>query len=123
MTEDNEIKDFGTRRPGMNVPEHYFDDFQLKMEQLIDAEIGQTESEQKLAPKISLWSQVKPWLYMAAMFISFVVVFRVFIHTDEKNDSSVVLSNNDDEQVLFDDALVASVSDYDLYESLYANAD
>lgn len=119
MREEKEIKDFGTRQPGMRVPEGYFADFANRMDALIDA---LPEEEKPLAPKVTLWMKVKPWMYLAAMFISFVVVFRVFIGpvtTEER----LAQAKQAEEQALVEDAIYASVSDYDLYEYLYAGAE
>lgn len=118
MREEKEILDFGTRKTGMQVPDGYFADFNSRMEGLIDA----LPVEEKFAPKVSLWTKVKPWMYMAAMFVSFVVVFRVLIGpvtTAERMASA----KQAEEQALIEDALFASVSDYDVYEYLYAGAE
>lgn len=113
---EKEIKFFGTEGTGMRVPEGYFADFSKRMEALID------EMPQEEAPKVSLWMKVKPWMYMAAMFVSFVVVFRVMIgpvSTAERNSFAAQA----EEQALVEDAIYASVSDYDVYEYMYAGAE
>lgn len=116
MKENTEIKDFGTRNTGMKVPEGYFDDFSRRMEVLIDRE------ETHAAPAVSLWAKVKPWMYMAATFVAFVVMFRILINptvNEERNAQMAAL----EEQAVYEDVLYASVSDYDIYEYLFADSE
>lgn len=117
MKENTEIKDFGTHDTGMRVPDGYFADFNCRMEALIDQ-----EDSHGLAPKISLWSKVKPWMYMAATFVAFVVMFRVLIDPTAKEERSVQMAALE-EQAVYEDVLYASVSDYDIYEYLYADGE
>lgn len=117
MREEQEIKDFGTKDTGMRVPDGYFADFAGRMDALIDALPEQPATVE--APKVSLWMKVKPWMYLAAMFVSFVVVFRVFIGPVSTSER-IASANQAEEQALVEDAIYASVSDYDLYEYMYA---
>ncbi|MEG1586511.1 MAG: hypothetical protein RR346_06515 [Bacteroidales bacterium] len=118
MREEKEIMDFGTRKTGMKVPDGYFPDFNDRMNLLID----QLPQEEVLAPKVSLWTKVKPWMYLAAMFVSFVVVFRVLIGPVSDAERTAQ-AKQAEEQALVEDAFYASVSDYDVYEYLYAGAE
>lgn len=113
---DNEIKFFGEKETGMKVPDGYFADFSNRMETLID-EVSHEE-----APKVSLWTTVKPWIYLAAMFVSFVVVFKVFIGPESAEERSM-LAAQAEEQALVEETIYASVSDYDVYEYMYADAE
>lgn len=105
--------------PGFKVPDHYFEDFSRKMELLIDQKVA---SEKEPAPKISLWGRVKPWMYMAAMMASFVVLFRMVINP-VANQEKAEIAQRAEEQTLMEDALYASISDYDLYQYLYPESE
>ena len=125
MKEDiNEIKDFGTRDTGMNVPDNYFEDFTTKMNALIDEEEVNApiiKIEEK-NDKNSIFVKLKPFVYMAAMYIALFVFFKAFI---KETPSDLSLSNAEsytETQTLIEDAMYASISDYDLMEYLYVNA-
>ncbi|MGL4293558.1 MAG: hypothetical protein ACRCSQ_08280 [Bacteroidales bacterium] len=118
MKQEKEIKDFGVKQPGMSVPYGYFADFSSRMNELIDEEC----STGKETIQVSFWQKVKPWMYLAAMFVSFVVVFRVLIGPVSDSERMAALQQTE-EQALVEDALFASLSDYDVYEYLYAGAE
>ena len=63
MKEDKDLlKKYGKKNP-FTVPEGYFQDFSEKlMEQL-------PEKEVMPEPEIRMWDRIKPWVYMAAMFV------------------------------------------------------
>ena len=117
MKDIDEIKDFGTRKTGMKVPEGYFDDLDARLGLLLDEE----ESSAEMAPKITLWTKVKPYLYMAAMFVSFVVLNKVFLNKD--TESHLAANDAIDIQTIVEENVYSSISDYDMVEYLYANAD
>ena len=120
---DEVTKDFGTRQTGMKVPEGYFADFASRMDMLIDAEEEQAgKAEETLAPKVSLWTMVKPWVYMAAMFASFAVMFRVLMVNEEASEEQLLAAQTE-EQAIVDDMIYGAVSDYDLFEYMYASAE
>lgn len=126
----DEIKDFGTRKTGFTVPDGYFADFDKRINALIDADSESVseshltqhttvniESEGESTPKVSLYSQVKPWLYMAATFISFVVFFKIFFAPDRSNS---MMAEYQEDTTAVEDVIYSSVNDYDIFEYLYA---
>lgn len=82
MTNMNEeldiIKKCGKENP-FKVPEGYFEDFtsnlmaQLQTEEATMVEAGLAE------PRITPWQRIKPWIYLAAMFIGMIVCVRVVL--------------------------------------------
>lgn len=120
MEHFDETKDFGTRKTGMKVPDNYFSDFSTKMEFLINAE---EKVEADSAPKISIWNKVKPWMYLAAMFVSFVVVFKVFLVNENNVANNTANASLTEKQNMFEQALIAPVNDYDVYEYLFAESE
>ena len=64
------------RRDGMTVPEGYFEDFAAKMA----ASLPRREWEDP-APRVvprSLWQKVRPYVYMAAMFLGVWCMMNMF---------------------------------------------
>lgn len=69
--EDNILRKAGTGTP-FTVPDGYFEKLTSEvMESLPERE----KSVQESAP--SLWERVKPWTYMAAMFVGAALIIRV----------------------------------------------
>ncbi len=66
------LKRCGTENP-FTVPEGYFEHF---TEQLMEK---LPEREAQPAPQLTLWTRVKPWVYMAAMFCGLMLSVRMFV--------------------------------------------
>lgn len=90
------------------VPEGYFEN----LAEEIVAKLPLKEVEE---PKvISLWERVKPWAYMAAMFVGIALMVRMFI--GDASEPSNILSE--------DTSIPTSEIDefYTYYEDQYANS-
>ncbi len=93
----NILEEIGNRNPFV-VPENYFEGFSKRM----DAQIGNI----KIKPK----NMLKPWLYMAAMFVGIFVLGNVFYlfyrQHQEKRDAvdlyEYYVSSQIDSSVLID---------------------
>ena len=59
------------RKHGMKVPGNYFADFTEKMTE----SLPEREFPELVQP--SLWLRVRPWIYMAAMFVGAALIIRV----------------------------------------------
>lgn len=109
------LKRCGTENP-FTVPEGYFANF---TEQLMDK---LPEQEIQPAPKLTLWTRVKPWVYMAAMFCGLMLSVRMFV--GEKSDQSpAALSESTDFSEVPDEYIDPIVNqtmmdDYTLYQYL-----
>ncbi len=69
--EDNLLKKIGTENP-FRVPEGYFDGFTSDlMSRLPEKEKTDVRREP------TTWEKVRPWLYMAAMFVGAALIIRV----------------------------------------------
>ena len=83
MKEDMNLKNkFGTNNH-FTVPEDYFEKLTSSvMERL-------PEVEEKDVPTIRLWDRVKPWMYMAAMFLGIFFMIRAVVGNNqpESNDN------------------------------------
>ena len=115
MKEDKDLlKKYGKKNP-FTVPEGYFQDFSEKlMEQL-------PEKEVMPEPEIRMWDRIKPWVYMAAMFVGLMFTVRAFVGEQPSSQSTDMEIGNYTE--IPDEYLDPSVNqtmmdDYELYQYL-----
>ncbi|WP_300727738.1 hypothetical protein [uncultured Bacteroides sp.] len=116
MKEENELlKKYGNKNP-YKVPEGYFSEFADKlMEQLPEKEVTET-------PKISAWTRMKPWVYMAAMFVGLMFTVRMVTgfkghNGNQTNVNIEAISDLPDEYI---EPIVnqTMMDDYELYQYL-----
>lgn len=91
-----------------SVPEGYFDALEQDIMQRIDNEIAQEEQR----PALSLWTKLKPSLYLAATFASVYLSFRLLV---PKPSQEQIPSHNSIAQIDTPD------EDYQTYYESYAN--
>lgn len=106
---------------GMTVPDNFFEDFNKRMIEALPE-----QSWEKSSPRImphSFWSRVRPYVYMAAMFLGIWCMMKTFdlMRGDvpvsvEKNTQLMSAINND---AFFNDYCSPAVSESDIYEDLY----
>lgn len=82
------LKRCGTENP-FTVPEGYFECF---TEQLIEK---LPEREAQPAPKLTLWTRVKPWVYMAAMFCGLMLSVRMFVGEKQSQSPAAASETTD----------------------------
>lgn len=109
------LKRCGTENP-FTVPEGYFERF---TEQLMEK---LPEREAQPAPKLTLWTRVKPWVYMAAMFCGLMLSVRMFVG-EKQSQSPAAASETTDFTEVPDEYIDPSVNqtmmdDYTLYQYL-----
>lgn len=118
MDKEKELRqNYGKNNP-FKVPDGYFD----QLTQHIMEQIPDTPAQK--AAEISLWGKIKPWIYMAAMFVGMSFTIRMFMgkfgmekDSDYTNIPSYNVSELPDELV---DPIVnqTMMDDYQLYEYL-----
>lgn len=109
------LKRCGTENP-FTVPEGYFERF---TEQLMEK---LPEREAQPAPKLTLWTRVKPWVYMAAMFCGLMLSVRMFVG-EKQSQSPAATSETTDFTEVPDEYIGPIVNqtmmdDYTLYQYL-----
>lgn len=109
------LKRCGTENP-FTVPEGYFKHFtEQLMEKLPEREIQPT-------PRLTLWTRVKPWVYMAAMFCGLMLSVRMFVGEKKTQSSATVPEMTDFSEVPdeYIDPIVnqTMMDDYTLYQYL-----
>lgn len=115
MKEDKDLlKKYGKKNP-FTVPEGYFQDFSEKlMEQLPGKEVM---SE----PEIRMWDRIKPWVYMAAMFVGLMFTVRAFVGEQPSSQSTdMEIGNYTEIPDEYLDPIVnqTMMDDYELYQYL-----
>jgi len=92
----------GTKKENpFKAPEGYFDRFPQEMMALLP------EKEIVEPRVVSLWERVRPWVYMAAMFVGIMLMVNIFVREQDSGD------------ILNDNVADISVSDIDDFYSYY----
>lgn len=106
---------------GMTVPDNFFEDFNKRMIEALPEQSWENSSP-RIMPR-SLWSRVRPYVYMAAMFLGIWCMMKTFdlMRGDvpvsvEKNTQLMSAINND---AFFNDYCSPAVSESDIYDDLY----
>lgn len=109
------LKRCGTENP-FTVPEGYFERF---TEQLMEK---LPEREAQPVPKLTLWTRVKPWVYMAAMFCGLMLSVRMFVGEKQSQSPAAISGTTDFTEVPdeYIDPIVnqTMMDDYTLYQYL-----
>lgn len=123
MKEDKKIREkVGAKNP-FEVPEGYFDHL---ADQIIDR---LPEKEMKVLPlqeENSLWLKIRPWVYMAAMFIGAALIIRIgswSLGSRQAEDSSYAYEEVISEEYLDISFEKAQMDGYSLYLYLAENGD
>ena len=115
------------RNDGMTVPDGYFDDFASRMAAslpVMDWE-NEAEGQSRVMPR-SFWQKVRPYVYLAAMFMGVWCMMKMFdmMRPDTQGlniDNNPVITAAVGNDYFFNDYVVihGDVSEYQLMEDLY----
>lgn len=115
------------RNDGMTVPDGYFDDFASRMSAslpVMDWE-NEAEGQSRVMPR-SFWQKVRPYVYLAAMFMGVWCMMKMFdmMRPDTQGlniDNNPVITAAVGNDYFFNDYVVihGDVSEYQLMEDLY----
>lgn len=84
MKDDRELMSRCGKEAPFKVPEGYFEHFH---ERLMDSLPDYEEMNASSAAPVSLMTRVKPWLYMAAMFVSTIFVVQALMYVQDSRFS------------------------------------
>lgn len=113
MKEEDKLKEtFGTDNP-FRVPEGYF-------EQLTSEVMNRLPEKAPAAPirRPTMWEKVRPWVYMAAMFVGAALIIRVAsTHYDAATAEPIATVSDEDTEIEYIDMAMQNVmmDDYSLY--------
>ncbi len=118
--EEDMLKKYGKGNP-FKVPENYFENF---TEELM-GRLPEKEAVQEEPAKVTVWSRVRPWIYMAAMFTGMLVGIRFMVEstTSPRNDTVIAAVTSENEAEEYDqyiDGIMENylIDDYTLYAYL-----
>ena len=112
--EDILRKRFEGKEP-FKVPEHFFENFTAELMDKLP------EQEEKPELKITPWTRIKPWIYMAAMFTGLLFTVRLFVGAPHqgKTDTPIMASVDDVSDEEMNDIVSRTfMDDYSIYEYL-----
>lgn len=106
----------------MTVPDGFFEDFAVRMAASLPEQ--KWETPQNELPR-SLWNKVRPYMYMAAMFLGVWCMMKMFdlmrpSNSDLSIENNAILSeavSNDD---FMNDYCLTDIENSDLLEDLYS---
>lgn len=118
MNEEERLRQqYGKKNP-FKVPDGYF-------ERLTDTVMSRLpETEPKVQPPVSVWEKVRPWLYMAAMFVGLMFTIRMFMgkysQADSQSPNPAIPCNISEIPDEYIEPIVdqTMMDDYQLYEYL-----
>lgn len=114
--DDDILAQFG-KDPGFKVPEGYFSEFAKRMAESLP------EKKVAVRSKATVWTRVRPWVYMAAMFAG--VWLMMYMFSDLKSRSEKPYFNEQiadamsNEEFVDDYRNYGDISDYELMKQLY----
>ena len=124
MKNDNDILSKLGNDSGMKVPEGYFADFASRMAKELPQLDFEKEQDNKILPR-SRWQQVRPYIYLAAMFMGIWCMMKMF-NLMQPSDTSLSIDNNmalisalNDDSFAEDFYYEESINDYDILEDMY----
>ena len=120
MKEENNLLRKVGKKDHFRVPDRYFEDFSKElMNNLPEKETFDATQE------ITMWQRVKPWVYMAAMFVGIMLSVRIFVGEPQKEEFPISLAEAAMLPTEEWETLVrrTSIDDYALYELLLTEED
>ncbi|MCH5319755.1 MAG: hypothetical protein J1E38_08630 [Paramuribaculum sp.] len=114
---ENEILEKAGHDDGMTVPEGYFDDFTAKMSSMLpEREWEKLDYQERIMPR-SFWQKVRPYVYMAAMFMGVWCMMKMFNLMKSPEDVMVPGNNPVLAEALNDDSFMSDYYVYDVDET------
>ncbi|GBU06742.1 hypothetical protein AwDysgo_00730 [Bacteroidales bacterium] len=92
-----------TKTNPFKVPEAYFENFSTQLMSSLPDVVKEEPQE------VKLWQKMKPWVYMAAMFIGMTLMIKIFIGDTASMEKGVLASKD------------LSISEIDEFYAYYQN--
>lgn len=94
MNKQNDILSRIDRQSGLTVPSGYFEDFAAKMAEALPARKELEHPEAVILPAPTLWTRVRPYVYLAAMFAGVWCMLKMFVIMSGTSDPSAAIDRN-----------------------------
>ncbi|MCH5346880.1 MAG: hypothetical protein J1E63_07200 [Muribaculaceae bacterium] len=126
MKSTEDILEKVNRRDGLTVPEGFFADFNARMAASLPEREWEHEAPAIEAPR-SFWSKIRPYVYMAAMFMGVWLMMQMFnmisssSRPDLSLDSNPVLAAAVSDDSFMSDYYLDTFNDYDLTNQMIEN--
>jgi hypothetical protein len=122
MKEDKDILSRINRRDGMTVPEGWFDDFATRMANSLPERPELETAPQKIVTP-TLWSRVRTYVYMAAMFAGIWCMLKMFTSitsttTDASMESNPILAEAFKNETFVNDYIMDDVNQWDVIDDM-----
>ena len=106
------------RRDGMTVPDGYFEDFAARMSAMLP-ERPEAESTVRILERPTLWTRIRPYVYMAAMFAGVWCMLKMFTlmsGADGHNaiDSNPILAEAVSDEGFINEYVIDDINQWDL---------
>ncbi len=112
---ESDLEKIGNRNP-FKTPEGYF-------ERLTDQIMAQLPERVEQEPQVlSLWERMKPWAYMAAMFVGIALMIKVFVGSPVPNGTALNFSSPEEIEEYYDyyeDQLASNI----YHEAIFVNSE
>lgn len=122
--ENKHILDKISRKDGLTVPPGFFDNFAKEMEAKLPPRAA---LETSAPPKRTLWHTVRPYVYMAAMFMGvwcMLSLFTKFTGTPDKFniEANPELATAVSNERFVEDYVIDDINQYDIYDSMLSDS-
>ncbi len=115
MKQKENILDNIGGKSGFKVPDGYFEQLSARItEQLPERELPQPEV-------VTTWHKLRPYLYLAAMFVGIWLMVQVFVVpvVDTQNEMIAEAEHEED----LEEYMLYSMDEYTIFETLYAESE
>lgn len=121
-TNNNNILDRVDRRTGMTVPDGYFSEFAARMAASLPEQEWEHASAATAARR-PIWEIVRPYVYMAAMFLGVWCMMNIFSHISSSPDmtleSNPVLAQAVGSDTFIDEYILDDTDSSDLLDDVW----
>lgn len=109
------------RRDGMTVPDGYFEDFAARMSAMLP-ERPEAESTVRILERPTLWTRIRPYVYMAAMFAGVWCMLKMFTMLTSSSpmplDANPVIAEAISNDTFVNEYVISDLSQWDIYDDL-----
>lgn len=124
MKEQRDILTEINRRDGMTVPDGYFESFAAKMAEALPQRNEAENPGAIILPPPTLWTRVRPYVYLAAMFAGVWCMLKMFSLMASPTDANSVIDKNPvlaeaiSNDVFINDYVINDLNQWDIIDEM-----